>query len=225
MPQVRIGDLNKVLRASDKPGHSTSDMNLVSSCPSRSLPTVVVGWVPVLNETTRSTKAKPHVSLPPFPCTGGLPGNKGPPTSRCLIINSAMMGCHVESQCFRRQTVAQGGRRGRRFSRRLVARTIARQVSKKAKAATAPFQHALSTKAGCECVAHISSIVLIDGIGACNLVSRNAMLQSPIHKCVGRRDGGFPRHPTRGGVVSGPTPGSGGDPGTFLGRRAPLRFP
>ena len=39
--------------------------------------------------------------------------------------------------------------------RRLVARTIARQVPKKAEAATAPFQYALSTKAGCECMAHM----------------------------------------------------------------------
>ena len=39
--------------------------------------------------------------------------------------------------------------------RRLVAKTIAKQVSKKAESATAPFQYALSTKAGCECVAHI----------------------------------------------------------------------
>ena len=39
--------------------------------------------------------------------------------------------------------------------RRLVARTIAKQVAEKVEAATAPFQHALSTKAGCECVAHI----------------------------------------------------------------------
>ena len=39
--------------------------------------------------------------------------------------------------------------------RRLFAKTIAKQVSKKAESATAPFQYALSTKAGCECVAHI----------------------------------------------------------------------
>ena len=38
--------------------------------------------------------------------------------------------------------------------RRLVARTMAKQVAKKAEKATAPFQFALSTKAGCECVAH-----------------------------------------------------------------------
>ena len=63
--------------------------------------------------------------------------------------------------------------------RRLVARTIAEQVSKKAEVATAPFQYALSTKAGCECVAHIlqtltdvderATIVSIDGIGAYDL--------------------------------------------------------
>ena len=39
--------------------------------------------------------------------------------------------------------------------RRLVARTTAKQFSKKAEAATAPFQYALSTKAGCECVTRI----------------------------------------------------------------------
>ena len=60
-------------------------------------------------------------------------------------------------------------------------------MSKKAEAATAPFQYALSTKAGCECVAHIlqtltdvderATIVSIDGIGAYDLISRNAMLQ------------------------------------------------
>ena len=35
------------------------------------------------------------------------------------------------------------------------ARTIAKQVIEKVEAATAPFQYALSTKAGCECVAHV----------------------------------------------------------------------
>ena len=39
--------------------------------------------------------------------------------------------------------------------RRLVARTMVKQVAKKAEKATAPFQHVLSTKAGCEGVAHI----------------------------------------------------------------------
>ena len=59
--------------------------------------------------------------------------------------------------------------------RRLVARTMAKQVSKQVEAATAPFQYALSTKAGCECVAHIlqcvtdgdpeATVISIDGVG------------------------------------------------------------
>ena len=71
--------------------------------------------------------------------------------------------------------------------RRLVARTAAKQFSKKAEAATALFQYALSTKAGCECVAHIlqalsdrdpeATIISIGGIGAFDLISRNAMLE------------------------------------------------
>ena len=39
--------------------------------------------------------------------------------------------------------------------RRMVAWTLAKQISKKVEEATAPFQYALSTKAGCECVAHM----------------------------------------------------------------------
>ena len=69
--------------------------------------------------------------------------------------------------------------------RRLVSRTIAQQVSKAVEASTAPFQCALSTKAGSECVAHAlqaqceldpsSTVVSVDGIGAFDLVS--VMLQ------------------------------------------------
>ena len=57
-----------------------------------------------------------------------------------------------------------------------MARTIAKQVSKQAEAATVPFQYALSTKAWCECVAHIlqtltdldpeATVMSIDGVGA-----------------------------------------------------------
>ena len=70
--------------------------------------------------------------------------------------------------------------------RRLVARTMAKQVAKQVEKATTPFQYALSTKAGCECIAHIlqsctdtdsdATIVSIDGVGAYDLISRNAML-------------------------------------------------
>ena len=69
--------------------------------------------------------------------------------------------------------------------RRLVASTIAQQYSKMGEAATHPFQYALSTRAGTECVTHIvqaltsenpeATILSIDGIGAYDLISRNAM--------------------------------------------------
>ena len=39
--------------------------------------------------------------------------------------------------------------------RRLTARTIAKQLGPAVKEATAPFQYALSTRSGCECVAHV----------------------------------------------------------------------
>ena len=74
--------------------------------------------------------------------------------------------------------------------RRLVAKTIAKQFAKKAEVATAPFQYALSTKAGCECVAHVAHvahaltdqdadapIVTVDGVGTYDLISRSALLE------------------------------------------------
>ena len=71
--------------------------------------------------------------------------------------------------------------------RRLVARTMAQQLSSAVEEATAPFQYALSTRAGCECIAHAvqamtdvdgrATILSIDGIGAFDLVSRGAMLE------------------------------------------------
>ena len=61
---------------------------------------------------------------------------------------------------------------------------MARQLSEAVKAATAPSLYALSTPAGCECVAHAlqsmceadpqTTILSIDGIGAFDLVSRTA---------------------------------------------------
>ena len=71
--------------------------------------------------------------------------------------------------------------------RRLVARTIAQQLTKAVEAHTAPFQYALSTRAGCECIAHAlqalsdlnpaTTITSIDGVGAFDLISRKAMLE------------------------------------------------
>ena len=71
--------------------------------------------------------------------------------------------------------------------RRIVAKTIAQQFSEVVQRATAPFQHALSTKAGPECIAHAlvaltdlderATVLSIDGIGAFDLISRASMLE------------------------------------------------
>ena len=71
--------------------------------------------------------------------------------------------------------------------RRLVARTITQQMERAFEIATAPFQYALSTRAGSECIAHVlqtltdtdpnATVLSIDGIGAFDLVSREAMLR------------------------------------------------
>ena len=70
--------------------------------------------------------------------------------------------------------------------RRTVARTLAQQLGKVFNEACAPFQYALSTRAGTECVHHIlkvmtetrptATVVSIDGIGAFDHVSRASML-------------------------------------------------
>ena len=55
-----------------------------------------------------------------------------------------------------------GGVRGivaRDVVRRLVSRTIVRQLGEAVKVATAPFQYALSIRAGCQCVAHVLKAV------------------------------------------------------------------
>ena len=50
--------------------------------------------------------------------------------------------------------------------RRLVSRTLAKQFAQQVEDATAPFQCALKTRAGCECVAHIfQSLTEIDPSG------------------------------------------------------------
>ena len=71
--------------------------------------------------------------------------------------------------------------------RRVIARTMAQQNSKFAEGATHQFLCALSTRAGTECVTHIvqalisenpeTTILSVDGIGAYDLISRNAMFQ------------------------------------------------
>ena len=71
--------------------------------------------------------------------------------------------------------------------RRLVARTMSQQMMEAVQGATAPFQYALATRAGCECVAHAlqgitelnprATVTSIDGISAFDLISRRAMMQ------------------------------------------------
>ena len=75
--------------------------------------------------------------------------------------------------------------------RRLVALTVARQIRQQVERATAPFQHALSTRAGCECIAHAlqaltdqgpqSTVLSVGGIGAYDTISRKAMLRGLRH--------------------------------------------
>ena len=53
--------------------------------------------------------------------------------------------------------------------------------------ATAPFQYAMATKEGCECIAHVlqaltelnlnATILSVDGMSVCDMMSRKAMLQ------------------------------------------------
>ena len=68
-----------------------------------------------------------------------------------------------------------------------------KQLSDAALAATSPFQYALSTRAGCECISHAlqslseldpnATVLSNDGIGAFDLVSRGAMLQGLANVC------------------------------------------
>ena len=71
--------------------------------------------------------------------------------------------------------------------RRFTAKTNAQQLESAVNVGTAPFQYALSTRAGCECIAHAlqvlteldpdSTIMSIDGISAYDTMSRKAMLE------------------------------------------------
>ena len=78
---------------------------------------------------------------------------------------------------------------------RLVARTMAQQLTPAVERATPPHQYALSTKAGCECIAHAlqgitelhpeATVTSIDGVSAYDLISREATLRG-----LTRVDGG-----------------------------------
>ena len=67
--------------------------------------------------------------------------------------------------------------------RKLVGRTMAQQFSKRVEVATSPFQCALSTRAGTECVTHVLQTLRdLDEratMGACDLFLRHAIVRSP----------------------------------------------
>ena len=80
--------------------------------------------------------------------------------------------------------------------RRLVAKTLARQFGQEVERVCAPFQFALSTRAGVDCVGHAvrtvtdmdprATVLSIGGIGAYDHVLRSAML-SKLHEAESLR--------------------------------------
>ena len=101
-----------------------------------------------------------------------------------VVIGTALMGAWLTAL-----TKPSGGVRGIATGctvRRLVARTLAKQFMKVFEAECAPFQYALSTRAGTDCVGHLlraatdanlnATILTVDGIGAYDHVLRSAML-------------------------------------------------
>ena len=75
--------------------------------------------------------------------------------------------------------------------RRLVAKILARQFMKEFESECAPFQYALSTRAGTDCVGHFlraatdanptATILSVDGVGAYDHVLRSAMTERLLH--------------------------------------------
>ena len=108
------------------------------------------------------------------------------------LARAAVPGVIVDSVRLGRITALQkpnGGVRGiiaGDMIRRLVARTMSQQLSKAVERATSPFQYALTTPSGGECIAHALQAITdlddrptvhsIDGIGAFDLISRGVML-------------------------------------------------
>ena len=77
----------------------------------------------------------------------------------------------------------------RQVFRRLVAKTLAKQFMKEVEQTCSPFQFALSTRAGVDCVGHAvrvatdadhtATVLSVHGIGAFDHVFRASMLQTP----------------------------------------------
>ena len=126
-------------------------------------------------------------------CRGAAAGPSGMTSEHLKSILENARDCDEVLEALRvgRLTALQkpnGGVRGIvDVFRRLVARTIAQQVGPAIERATSPFQYALSTRAGTECIAHAiqaltdfdpsATVLSIEGIGAFDLVSSQAMLQ------------------------------------------------
>ncbi len=80
--------------------------------------------------------------------------------------------------------------------RRLVAGCLARKIAPEVEQACAPYQYAMSTRAGTECIGHLfraatdmdatATVLSIDGIGAFDHVKRAAMLRK-LHELEGAR--------------------------------------
>ena len=100
-------------------------------------------------------------------------------------VNDAPIGT---IDCFTKTKWRSPRERSWDIIRRLVARTMSQQLSRAVEVATAPFQHAITTRAGTECIAHALQAltesdprcitIVVDGIGAFDLISRSAMLEA-----------------------------------------------
>ena len=100
---------------------------------------------------------------------------------------------------------ASQGRPGT-FIRRLIARTIAQQTSKTSRGGTpAPYQYALQTKWGCECVAHGADVDRVEATTYRRVRGRSRCISTLFRPCFAachaagawKRDGWCASPPTR----------------------------
>ena len=111
-----------------------------------------------------------------------------PDSARCLMVSTM-------TALRKRDGGVRGIATGTSF-RRLIAKTLARQFGKVVESTCAPFQFALSTRAGTDCVGHPvrvmtdadpdATILSIDGVGAYDHVLRSAMMNK-LHDVPGLR--------------------------------------
>ena len=165
------------------------------------LPEDILGHVPDVEFQLDSDRFKRNVRPAQKGAAGGPSGLTmehldSPGDTQSLFVVSELLARGAVPNSIR-DIVRIGGVRGivaGDVIRRVVARTIAQQISEAVEAATAPFQYVLTTKAGCECVAHAvqalteqlpdATILSTDGVGAFDLVSRESMLRG-LMRCPG----------------------------------------